>query len=126
MRRLKIIYRSISESREPARFAAFLFLEKKMDLEDWRTEIDGIDLEIVRLLNRRARVVRKIGRLKARAGLPALDSSREERVLHNICRAEFGGLGDSAMRRIFIEILRESRRIQESQRELINAGRVEA
>ncbi len=93
----------------------FCFLECKMNLEDWRNEIDHIDAEIVRLLNRRTRVVRKIGEIKARAGLPARDYEREERVLQSICRSEQGGLRKSAMRRIYSEILRESRRIQESE-----------
>lgn len=48
-----------------------------MNLSDWRNEIDGIDADVLRLLERRAAVVSKIGRLKARLNLPLIDEERE-------------------------------------------------
>ena len=37
-----------------------------------RNKIDGLDSELVRLLNERAEVAKAIGEIKAKAGLPVL------------------------------------------------------
>lgn len=89
-----------------------------MNLDEWRNEIDTIDREIVKLINQRTRIVRKIGKIKSMTGMPAVDRERERRVLQNICGADPDGLSDAAIRRIFGEIIRESRGIQIRLREL--------
>ena len=83
-----------------------------MKLEDWRGEIDSIDTEIVRLINQRAGVARKIGVLKATAGLPIADAAREAAVLRGVCGKSSGALADDSLVRIFRRILRESRSLQ--------------
>lgn len=83
-----------------------------MNLEDWRNDIDAIDRQIVRLINQRIRIVRKIGEIKCSTGMPAIDRERENRVLENICGTDPDGLNDAAIKRIFREIIRESRGIQ--------------
>lgn len=83
-----------------------------MNLEDWRGEIDEIDREIVKLIERRARVVRKIGEIKMTSRLPARDKLREIDVLRNIRTASTGGMSEVALVRIFSEIMRESRELQ--------------
>jgi chorismate mutase len=85
-----------------------------MRLEESRRIIDEIDTEIVALLNRRASVSRRIGELKTRAGLPIFDVEREEVVLRKIVRDNAGELDAGSLRRIYREILEESRRIQTS------------
>ena len=93
-------------------FTAFLFLEKKMKLEDWRKKIDSIDEEIVRLVNRRAKIAREIGVLKAAAGLPVVDAAREDEILRNVAAGSKGVLNRESVIRIFRGIIRESRNIQ--------------
>ncbi len=83
-----------------------------MKLEDWRNEIDSIDAEIVRLVNQRATVAKKIGVLKATAGLPVADADRETEVLRGVCGRSSGALTDESLVRIFRQILCESRLIQ--------------
>ena len=83
-----------------------------MKLEDWRNEIDSIDAEIVRLVNQRAGVAKKIGVLKATAGLPIIDGDREEAILRGVCGKNQGVLEDESLIRIFRQIIRESRQIQ--------------
>ena len=55
-----------------------------MKLEECRREIDRIDRQIMNLLNRRALTVRRVGELKARAGIPIVDLEREDEVLRRV------------------------------------------
>lgn len=92
-------------------FAAFL-LECNMNLDECRELIDSIDTQILVMLNKRAELSQKIGRLKEIACLPVTDSFREEAILRRIARDNSGELEDEAAVRIFRQILAESRRIQ--------------
>lgn len=83
-----------------------------MNLEQCRKVIDAVDTEILALLNRRADLSRKIGTLKAGAGLPIVDPDREDEVLRRISRENAGQIRDEVAIRIYDEILYESRRIQ--------------
>ena len=85
-----------------------------MRLEQGRKIIDAIDTEILILLNRRAHISRRLGRLKKSAGIPILDPEREENVLRKIIRENDGEIEDRALVEIYREILRESRRIQDA------------
>ncbi len=83
-----------------------------MTLDRLRKEIDRIDLQVLRLLNRRALVARRIGELKRKQGLPIFDAKREGTVLSRMSRANQGPLPESAIQGIFLRILRENRRLQ--------------
>ena len=83
-----------------------------MDLSDWRTKIDEVDRELVALLNRRARYVLEIARLKKALGLPIYEPQREEEVFRNVASAIGGPLDQAALRRVFERILDEGRSIQ--------------
>ena len=48
-----------------------------MGIKEWRAEIDIIDNELLRLMNRRARLAVRVGRIKSSAGLPLADPERE-------------------------------------------------
>jgi chorismate mutase len=96
--------------------------EGKMKLEDWRNEIDSIDAEIVRLVNLRAKIARKIGVLKVSAGLPIVDSGREDEILRKAAARNQGVLKNEAIVRIFRGIIRESRQVQIETQEKIKKG----
>jgi chorismate mutase len=83
-----------------------------MDIEHWRSEIDQIDAEILRLLNMRARLALKVGALKRSARLPFCDPDRERYVLHRLQDMNTGPLDDRAVYKLFRRIIRESRRVQ--------------
>lgn len=83
-----------------------------MDIEDWRIEIDEIDQEIIRLLNRRARLATKVGVLKIKAGIAICDPKRERVVINRVLAANAGPLDESAVGKIFRRIIRESRRVE--------------
>lgn len=83
-----------------------------MDIEYWRTEIDEIDRELLRLLNRRARLAMKVGALKRVAGLPCCDPDRERVVLTTLRQANTGPLDHRAITKVFRRIIGESRRVE--------------
>lgn len=84
-----------------------------MKLEESRKKIDAIDTEILILLNRRAEISKEIGVLKLGAGLPIVDSGREDDILRRIARENEGTMQDKTVVGIYQAILGESRRIQE-------------
>ena len=83
-----------------------------MDIEHWRKEIDEIDVELLRLLNIRARLALKVGALKQAADLPFCDPERERIVLERLQRMNSGPLDERAVDKVFRRIMRESRRVQ--------------
>ena len=83
-----------------------------MHLEECREKIDAIDAKILELLNRRAGLSRRVGRIKTSAGLPIIDLRREDIILRRAVRNSAGEMSPDSVERIYGEILAESRRIQ--------------
>jgi chorismate mutase len=83
-----------------------------MDIEHWRREIDEVDVELLRLLNVRARLALKVGALKRAAALPIVDPDRERLVLQRLQELNNGPLDDRAVEKLFRRIIRESKRIE--------------
>jgi chorismate mutase len=83
-----------------------------MDIEHWRREIDDIDVELLRLLNMRARLALKIGALKQAADIPFLDADRERTVLQRLQEINDGPFDERAVGKVFRRIIRESRRLE--------------
>lgn len=82
-----------------------------MTLEQKRRDIDNIDAEILALLNRRAEVVRELGQIKLRSGLPIVDWRREAEIISRAGHNS-GAMGDDSANRIYRAILREARQIE--------------
>ena len=64
-----------------------------MELEELRGQIDGIDAELIGLIQRRMDVAAGIAAYKRENGLPVLDAAREADKLADIrsrCRPELG------------------------------------
>jgi len=81
-------------------------------LSQQRTTIDHLDMELLNLINRRARAVAEIARLKRENNLPVSDEAREAAVLNTVLNCNSGPLNAASVRRIFGSILAESRRLQ--------------
>lgn len=77
-------------------------------LTELREEIDQIDRDILRLLNRRAEIVLIIRSLKARQKVPLYAPWREEKILERLKALNPGPLYDQAVEEIFRTILKES------------------
>jgi prephenate dehydratase/chorismate mutase len=83
-----------------------------MDIENWRSQINDLDDELLGLLTRRARLALKVGEWKQEAGASVCDHTRERQVIERMCRANPGPLDDRAVVEIFRTVIHESRRTQ--------------
>ena len=86
--------------------------DHKKEISRWRSRIDKIDLKVVRLLNKRAQCVDKIGRIKKQVGINVYSPKREKEVLQNVSAINPGPFSNGAVRRIFSCIIHESRNFE--------------
>jgi chorismate mutase/prephenate dehydratase len=80
----------------------------KPSLEEIRNQIDGIDSELLWLLNQRAELVHEIGVLKKEAGLSIYAPEREETLLQSLVQRSQGRLPPVSIRAIYREIMSAS------------------
>ena len=93
-------------------------------LSELRRRIDGLNEEILRLLQRRADVVMEIARVKRAHGLDGYDPAREEEMLHRVTRELEGVFGPAEIKEVFQSIFRVSLDIQdEEQRKRLRVRR---
>jgi chorismate mutase/prephenate dehydratase len=76
-----------------------------MSLEELRKKIDDLDHQLVQLLNERARVVVKIGKLKNKTDKPVYAPDREKDVFARIAEANKGPLPDRCLVAIWRELM---------------------
>ena len=79
-----------------------------------RKQIDSLNIEILKLLNQRADLVKQIGSEKINAGLIAYDPVREQQQLRLIIEHNNGLFSDSALVKIFNDIFAASKEVQEN------------
>jgi len=78
----------------------------------YRDDIDAIDVELVKLLSRRAANALEIGRLKALLQMEIYQPAREEAVLRHVRSVNPGPLDGDAIARLFERIIDEARRLE--------------
>jgi chorismate mutase-like protein len=83
-----------------------------MEISDWRQKIDGLDEQIVRLINERAVAAQAIGKLKQGADLPVYEPKREEIVFERVRKANQGPLTDAEVVNIYQRIIDVMRTLQ--------------
>jgi chorismate mutase len=83
-----------------------------MDISDWRQKIDELDIEIVRLINRRAEAARAIGELKRKSDLPVYEPRREQDVFDRVRAANPGPLDDAELLHVYERIIDVMRTLQ--------------
>jgi chorismate mutase / prephenate dehydratase len=74
-------------------------------LARYRQQISELDAELVRLLNRRSRLVVKVGRRKRSTGIPIYAPHREQEVLARVLRANRGPLPARTIEAVFRELM---------------------
>jgi chorismate mutase/prephenate dehydratase len=81
-------------------------------LRNIRTQIDKLDLQILKLVNERAGLAAEIGRVKNDHGSEVFSPAREEEVLNNMLESNKGPLHNETIRSIYREIMSGSRALQ--------------
>ena len=84
-------------------------------LETFRERIDRLDAQILRLLNRRARLAQRIGNTKGQTG-PVYRPSRERAILARLAELNTGPLPNESVQTIYREIISASRALETSLR----------
>lgn len=82
-------------------------------LEELRSQIDELDVQIVKLLNRRARLGLAAGNAKSRSGRPVADSEREREVLVRVAMANDGPLPQDALLALYRQLIETIKRLEE-------------
>ena len=83
------------------------------DLKKFREEIDRIDDTILTLLNKRAKIVLQIGRIKRRGKANFYSPARESEILQRLSSQNRGPFPNDALRILFREILSASLALEE-------------
>jgi len=86
---------------------------RKSSIPALRRQIDRIDDQLLRLLNRRARLALEIARQKARTNSGVYAPGREKGVLARLARVNPGPLPERLVRAIFREIISASRSLEQ-------------
>ncbi len=85
-----------------------------MELEDLRKQIDEIDEELVEVISRRLSIMPEVAEIKRSQNVGIDQKGREREVLENIRRkAGEKGLDPDFVEKIMIEIIGESKKIQQ-------------
>jgi chorismate mutase-like protein len=83
-----------------------------MDIADWRTRIDELDEQIVKLLNERAACAVAIGDLKRQNGAAIYEPQRERQVIEHARRANPGPLAGEQIQDIYERVMDVMRSLQ--------------
>jgi chorismate mutase-like protein len=86
-----------------------------MDISDWRTKIDALDLQIVELLNQRAEAARAIGKLKESTEMPVYEPKREQIIFDNVRSHNRGPLPNSELVYIYQRVIAVMRCLQNNE-----------
>src|SRR5262245_8219453 len=82
------------------------------ELKTYRVQIDKLDLQILKLINERADLAAKIGKVKSETNDNVFSPAREEEVITNVVSANKGPLPEVTVRAIYREIISGSRALQ--------------
>ncbi|MCQ8896590.1 prephenate dehydratase [Limnobacter humi] len=82
------------------------------ELLKFRDQIDALDLQILGLLNQRARLAQDIGHVKAKTDAPVMRPEREAQVLDKLTNANQGPLSAPHVRTLFKEIMSACRSLE--------------
>ncbi len=81
--------------------------------EKIRKKIEEIDLKLLQLLKKRQQLVEKVALFKAKNRIPIRDKEKEFKTIKQLKKeGKKLGISPSATRRIWLEILKESRSTQ--------------
>jgi len=83
----------------------------KKELEGYRKEIDNIDTKIIKLLNKRGKLVQNIGKIKKKLNMDISQLERENQVIERMTNKS-KILKDGSVESIWKEIIKACKLIQ--------------
>ncbi len=84
-----------------------------MKLEELRDRVDELNVQLLNLINERARLVQEIGRVKETQGVNRYDPVRERKMLDSILEKNDGPFEKSTLQHLFKEIFKAGLELQE-------------
>ena len=88
-----------------------------LELTEYRDQINEIDDQILRLLQKRAEISKQVGAIKAETGVASVYvPHRHKQVIERLKAQNQGTFPEDALEAIWTEILSASRSLQESER----------
>lgn len=85
------------------------------ELDHLREKLDGINLQLLHLINKRAEIVQEIGRVKEKQGVNRYDPVRERKMLDLIEANNQGPLDAGSLKHIFKEMFKLGLGLQEEE-----------
>lgn len=82
-------------------------------LEQLRSELDSVNLQLLELLSERARIAQEIGQEKQKQGVPAFDPVREKKMLDALVEHNEGPFDNETVRHLFKQIFQASLKLQQ-------------
>lgn len=82
-------------------------------LEELRNRVDELNVQILNVINERARLVQEIGRVKEASGVNRYDPVRERKMLDSILEKNDGPFEKSTLQHLFKEIFKAGLELQE-------------
>lgn len=89
-------------------------LQKLVDLEQSRKELDRIDIQMVELFEQRMQIVKDVAEYKLASGKPVLDRVREQEKLAAVCRLADSEFNQHGISELFTQLMSISRKLQYS------------
>jgi 3-deoxy-7-phosphoheptulonate synthase/chorismate mutase len=83
------------------------------ELEVLREKLENINLQLLALLNERAAIVKQIGEVKKKAGIPRFDPVRERKMLDDLVARNEGPFDNATIKHLFKQIFKASLDLQQ-------------
>ncbi|MFC0015599.1 MULTISPECIES: bifunctional 3-deoxy-7-phosphoheptulonate synthase/chorismate mutase [Allobacillus] len=86
---------------------------QELNLEELRKQLDEVNIEVLKWINRRGELVKKIGEIKKEQGIKVFDPVREREMLDHIVDHHEGPFQSSTIEHLFKEIFKAAKELQE-------------
>lgn len=83
------------------------------NLEELREQLDEVNIEVLKWINKRGELVKKIGEIKKAQGIKVFDPVREREMLNHIVDHHEGPFESSTIEHLFKEIFKAAKELQE-------------
>jgi chorismate mutase-like protein len=93
-----------------------------MEIADWRTRIDELDEQIVKLLCERAACAVAIGEIKRQSAAPIYEPQREQHVIQHARHVNPGPLSGEQVQDIYERVMDVMRSLQRADHGVVHAA----